>query len=205
TPEEWLRLAQLGGGATVGVLDLTTGIIRSHGPLAASLGYAPEEFPSTVEQTMSLVHPEDRQRFFMASIAHLIGTAPDRCILYRFRKKDGTWRWLMPTGRVVQRSDSGAPLRVATVIVDVTTWKQAEEDRPRADSEFRELADSLPATVVQYRLHPDDQIELIYSNHIGPGPEPTTTTQRIEAARALLSYTYPDDLPEFVRSFLQAP
>jgi PAS domain S-box-containing protein len=204
TPEEWLRLAQVGGGATVSVLDLTTGIIRSHGPLAESLGYAPEEFPDTAEQTILFTHPEDRQRVFYASIAHLIGTTPDRCVPFRFRKKDGTWRWLLSVGRVVQRGGDGAPLRVATVVVDVTTWKQSEEDRPRADGEFRELADSLPATVVQYRLHPDDQLELIYSNHLGPGPEPMTLPQRIEAARALLSYTHPDDLPDALRAFREA-
>jgi PAS domain S-box-containing protein len=199
-PEEWLRLAQLGGGATVSVLDLTTGILRLHGPLAASMGYAPGELPDTADAWMRFIHPEDQQRFFNVSLAHLMGTAPDRCVPFRFRKKDGTWRWLLSIGRIVERNDSGAPLRIANVTVDISTWKQAEEDRPRADSEFRELADSLPATVVQYRLHPDDRFELVYSNHLGPGPEPLTLSQRIEAAEALLSYTHPDDLPNVLRN-----
>lgn len=59
-------------------------------------------------------------------------------LLYRLRRKDGLIRWMWEQGTGVYGED-GNPERLEGFIVDVTHWKQMEDERAQNDCRFQSL------------------------------------------------------------------
>lgn len=105
----------------------------------AMLGYKPGELPSTVETWQSLLHPSERESTVELLKAHMDGKSESYKAEVRMLCKDGSWAWVLTSGRVIDRDESGAPTRVAGVQVDITEQKQVQE-RLRAAKELAEAA-----------------------------------------------------------------
>ncbi len=86
----------------------------------SSLGYTSEEVAPRVTSWENMVHPDDMPRVRHALADHFAGrTATYECVL-RLRKKDGSWRWNLDRGRVVERSPAGEPLRMVGTDSDLS-------------------------------------------------------------------------------------
>jgi PAS domain S-box-containing protein len=81
-----------------GVFDLAQGLVWSNGAAAALLGYREEELAQV--SLVDLIHPDD-----LVEVLALFDQAGDDVepsgIRSRYRCKDGSWRWLEWTARVV--------------------------------------------------------------------------------------------------------
>ncbi|MBW8269745.1 MASE1 domain-containing protein [Caldovatus aquaticus] len=76
------------------------------------------------------IHPEDLPKRDAALAAALAGAAEGFAVEYRVRRASpgGDWAWVADYGAVVARDpESGAPLRLAGVVQDVSERKAAEE------------------------------------------------------------------------------
>ena len=91
------------------------------------LGYAAEEFPGHVNEWSSRVHPEDFDEVTRLLAAHLDGLTPYYRSTHRLLAKDGSWRWILDAGAVVERDGEGRALRAVGTHVDVSESKAAEE------------------------------------------------------------------------------
>jgi PAS domain S-box-containing protein len=192
SPADWLALADA-AGLVVWDLDLPSGRVRWHGDYAGRLGYAPGEFPDHIDGWVQLLHPDDRKRVENATVVHFTGGTPDCRVEYRVRAKDGTYRWFLSAARAVERLPTGYPVRMAGVLVEVTPLKAAEGRRPAADEQFRALADVLPGSVVQHRLHPDGRLEVVYASGIGADLLGMTADERVGYEQAMRMWMHPDD------------
>ena len=76
----------------------------------------------------SRVHPEDKARRDRARIAHIQGLSPNFISEHRMRCKDGSWKWVLARGMVIQRDENGRALRMIGIHTDITQRKQAEQD-----------------------------------------------------------------------------
>jgi PAS domain S-box-containing protein len=126
--EERLRLAQQ--AARIGTFErnVRTGVVTCTPEVEAMYGLPPRSFEGTTTNFFeNLVHPDDRARLIILIEAGLkTGHAVD-----------GEWRVIWPDGSVhwiagrwqVLMDESGNPLRVVGVNVDVTERKKAEEAR----------------------------------------------------------------------------
>jgi PAS domain S-box-containing protein len=101
-------------------------------------GYEPDEFPGTFDEWTRRVHPDDFAKVKQKLNAYLAGEISKYDQEFRFRRKDGQWMWIRARVKIIERSDSGAPLRMLGTHTDITDRKRAEE-RLR-DSEKRSLA-----------------------------------------------------------------
>jgi len=72
--------------------------------------------------------------------AHLSGRTDSFSCEYRTRDGDGTWRWSLGLGRVIERDDSGAPLRMVGVDRDVTSEVASRERLAETESQMAHLA-----------------------------------------------------------------
>ncbi|HET7791236.1 MAG TPA: PAS domain-containing protein [Gemmatimonadales bacterium] len=72
---------------------------------------------------MERLHPEDRERV-LESVPALLSTG-SRYLEYRFRHKNGTWRWLRDDSRVL--ATTGRTTQVVHAFQDVTDLKQLED------------------------------------------------------------------------------
>src|SRR5690606_33035846 len=87
-------------------------IFRSDSWLAM-LGYSTEDAPDNgLETAMALVHPDDIERVRASVQEHLTGRADAYVCEHRVRRRDGGWRWVRDSGRVVAWSADGRPLRM---------------------------------------------------------------------------------------------
>jgi PAS domain S-box-containing protein len=94
-----------------------------------SLGYDSSEVPRNVAFWTGLIHPDDMQRVQDALAQHLSGQAHSYECVNRLRRKDGTWRWNLDRGRVVERSADGQPLRMVGTDTDLSEqhWSGLKE------------------------------------------------------------------------------
>jgi PAS domain S-box-containing protein len=102
------------------------------------LGYQDQDFPMNLEAWSRLCHPEDlsamRERLTAAN-SDVRSTAV--AIEFRMRARDGSWRWILGRGSVVERDSDGAPLLVCGTITDVTERKRNEAERARLEESLR--------------------------------------------------------------------
>ena len=88
------------------------------------LGYEPREYLEGPDFWRERVHPEDLPRV-LAEFPRLLEVGHHVCE-YRFRRKDGAYRWVRDEQRLV-RDEAGEPLEVIELWSDVTERKRAEE------------------------------------------------------------------------------
>ena len=103
------------------------------------LGYAAGELAGHVDSWVALVHPDELPGVMEAVAATLRGESTWYRTQHRCRHKDGHWLWILDSGRVIERSADGAPLRMIGTHVDITPLKEAEVEL-RAAREAAEQA-----------------------------------------------------------------
>ena len=109
--------------------DLRTGRLWVDRQFCAMLGRTPEQFGGDIGEWHALVHPADLARMRAAMRDHVDGRTVSYESEHRMQHADGSWRWILSRGRVVERDAAGAPLRLAGTHTDVTARRQAAESR----------------------------------------------------------------------------
>ncbi len=129
-------------GAKLGVWDqnLITNEIGYSDQWARLLGYQPEELLAFSKAGELLVHPDDLQRITENLVAYLSGHIPEYVNEVRIKAKSGEYRWVLSSGRIVERLPDGQPARIVGVQFDINDRKLAEQDRERLIRELRETA-----------------------------------------------------------------
>ena len=96
-------------------LDLRRGKVRYSERCASMLGYASGDVEDTLAFWGGLVHPDDLAEARRRLDAHTAGESDVYEVAVRLRAKDGTWRWILDRGRVVDRDAKGEAVRVVGV------------------------------------------------------------------------------------------
>ena len=135
--EELFRRAALMAADLVQECDRAAGTIAWHGDVDRLLGFAPGEFPRTVEAWEKAIHVEDRGRVGAAAARHF-QTGEPFFEEYRVRTRDGrTVHWhhsasLLPSG-------GGRPARSIGTVADVSGRRQIEEALQLSERRYRAL------------------------------------------------------------------
>jgi two-component system, cell cycle sensor histidine kinase and response regulator CckA len=98
------------------------------------------------------VHPDDRSSVD-ASVAAMLGDGSS-AFEYRFMHRDGNYRWLQDTVRLV-RDDDGRPRELIGHFVDVTERRRIDESLRRSEESFRTLIERSPTVTI---VHSDGVI-----------------------------------------------
>jgi PAS domain S-box-containing protein len=123
--EERLRLAQW--AAHIGTFDLNfrTGVDIWTPETEALYGLPPGGFAGSLDEFENLIHPEDRERVRELT-RELMKTGQASEGEWRVIWPDGSVHWIAGRGQVLM-DESGKPLRMLGVNMDITARKQAEE------------------------------------------------------------------------------
>ncbi len=113
------------------------------------LGYEVEEMIG--KEYAPLIHPEDLESLlgFEAKLLEADGSL--RGLEYRFKHKDGSWRWYVSTVSCV-RDSTGNPLHIVAIAHDVTERVQAEEELRQA-KEAAEIANQAKSEFLANMSH----------------------------------------------------
>lgn len=124
------RLAAVIEGSQLGYSDwnIQTGKVQRNERWAGMLGYTLKEIETTYQQWDDLIHPDDRAAALQALQNHLDGKTPIHRDEYRLRAKDGSYRWILDRGKVIQYDPHGHPLRMTATHTDITERKLVEDE-----------------------------------------------------------------------------
>jgi PAS domain S-box-containing protein len=126
--EERLHRALEGSGLALWDLDVPSQTVYLSEQWSVLLGGAPRQTRCSARELMALVPGADRPAIQQA-IAQVLGGQSARYVVeHRVRREDGTLVWIHSEGRVAQRDDKGAPLRMVGTNRDTTQDKQAEQE-----------------------------------------------------------------------------
>ena len=151
--DRWLRSVVENSSDIVKIVD-PDGTLRYASPaFERMLGYAPEEAIGTMN-VLDHVHPDDLPHVLEETEKALSeGGITTNKAEYRFRHKDGSWRWLESVGTYLL--DDQAVRGVVVTSRDVTERKEAEE-------RYRTLVEQIPA--VTYIDPVDDPDTSLYTS-----------------------------------------
>ncbi|OWJ66731.1 PAS domain-containing protein [Inquilinus limosus] len=189
-----------GAGDGIWDWDIDTGRVFYSPQWKAMLGYRDDEVGVTVGDWSERVHPEDLPRCWAIINDHLAGRSPDFVLEHRMRTRDGSWRWILDRGKVVERDGDRRARRIIGTHTDITERKQGE-DAIRALNQRLQLAiEGAGAGIFELDFAAghyswDDQMHALYE--VAPGDYDGTL-------EAWLGYLHPDDVPRVMRGYDEA-
>ncbi len=125
--EEQLRLSLKAAKQGLYDINLQTEKVIVNDEFAIIMGYKPNTFADTSPLFLQHLHPDDIEIISKAFQSYIQGKTSEFSVQFRHRTKDDRWKWILSTGRIIERDINGKPLRMGGTIMDITVIKLAEE------------------------------------------------------------------------------
>ncbi len=119
--------------------DLLEGrVVRPVSKVFSELGYSPDEVVTTIDDILSIVHPDDLGALRLALDAHVNGSAERYQAEFRIRAKSGEWVWYANYGKIVDRTSTSPGRRLVGVSINVDERKRREREIERLNARLVE-------------------------------------------------------------------
>ncbi|MFZ6744363.1 PAS domain-containing protein [Undibacterium sp. JH2W] len=122
------KFALEGAGDGVWDLNLDTNEVVYSRRWKEMLGYEEDELPGNLDTYSRLAHPDDAARAFAQLEDNLSGKTDFFSIEQRMLCKDGSWKWVMSRGMVVDKNAQGRPIRMIGTHTDISEQLKAAEE-----------------------------------------------------------------------------
>lgn len=132
--------------------NLETGACYLSPSYYALTGYRPDEVEGNFDLFRRLVHPDDFPGVMTIIEAHMRGETPFSHVEYRMVTASGEIRHIRGRGRVVARSESGAPLRMLGLITDITAYEHIEAALRESERRLRAVVEDQTESIVRMRV-----------------------------------------------------
>ncbi len=111
------------------------------------LGYADDEISADLSEWEKRVHPDDKEQAYIDINKHLAEETEYYCNEHRLLCKEGTYKWILDRGKVIELTKEGKPLRFIGTHSDITERKQAEEKLKQQEQFLRNLVNAVPSLI----------------------------------------------------------
>jgi PAS domain S-box-containing protein len=113
------------------------------------LGYSVEEWLSTPNFWLQIVHPDDRAHAAEVAAASFASGDMRSVVEFRWTKKDGSTIWVESTSTVI-KDETGKPVGVRGVTTDISERKRAEEAVRASEAEMKALFRSMTDVIIVF-------------------------------------------------------
>ena len=124
------------------------------------LGHSDDEVGDTLYEWDRRVHPDDKPRVYECLERHFRRETEFYQSEHRVLCKDGSYKWILDRGKVIDRAADGKPIRVIGTHSDITARKQAEDALRESETNFRTFFESIDDLIIVAK--PDGR--LLFSN-----------------------------------------
>jgi PAS domain S-box-containing protein len=142
--EQRWQFALEGAGDGVWDWNIESGNVVFSPQLVRMFGYEPGDFSGRFEEWLSHVHPEDLPLARAQMDECLAGRVAILRSTHRLLCKDGSHRWVLSRGKVVERDVHGKPLRLIGTFTDITEIRRYEQRLLLLDTALQ----AMPAGIV---------------------------------------------------------
>jgi diguanylate cyclase (GGDEF)-like protein/PAS domain S-box-containing protein len=145
-------------GSGLGVWDrnVSTGEIRYSRSWFAILGYQDVPLLSHIEESYKRVHPDDLASVQEQIQAHCEGKTSMYEAEHRLMCSDGTYKWVVSRGKVIEHDADGCPLRMVGTTTDITRIHQMAEHLRTQNVRVEEDAQRLSQLMNELTRKSDD-------------------------------------------------
>jgi len=129
----WI-FASEGSGGGIWDLDLVNNTVFHSKQCLSMIGLEENEFSNIPGQWTNRVHPDDRDKYVADVRAYISGESDFYSNQHRVLCKDGTYKWVLDRGKVIEYDANNKPARIIGTHTDITEQKE-QEQRLRATLE----------------------------------------------------------------------
>ncbi len=101
-------------------------------------GYKVDDFPHNFFEFKRRAHPSDYDEIIRRLRDHLEGKTERFTAEFRFKRKDGSWMWILGRGKIAERNEDGDPVRLLGTHTDITELKKIQNDLREAKNKAEE-------------------------------------------------------------------
>jgi len=124
--EDRFTFAVEGAGDGVWDWDMRTNVMQFSRVYMKMLGYEENELPHTVDTWANSVHPDDMPMVQEKLKAYLNAETQTYNVELRLQCKDGSYKWVLCRGTVVEHDENNKPIRMIGIHSDITERIEAE-------------------------------------------------------------------------------
>ncbi|BBB69253.1 hypothetical protein UNDYM_5000 [Undibacterium sp. YM2] len=195
--EERWQLALEGSGDGVWDWYPQTGIEILSDRLREIYGYTKEDIADLSEELDRRTHPDDLRQMHLDRQAHFDGKTPIYINEHRVQCKDGSWKWILTRGTVIQRDSDGKPTRVVGTHTDISERKQAEVALRESEERLRMALSATHQGLYDLNVLTGDAIvSPEYAHMLGFAHDGFRENKKNWVARV-----HPEDIPAAARAF----
>lgn len=122
--ERWQLALQSNGDGLWDWNVVTNEVYFSH-EWKAMLGFEDDEILGSLNEWDARIHPEDKQRVYAEIEQYIKGETDRYRSEHRVMCKDGSFKWILDRGQIVERNPDGSPLRMVGTHTDISSSKNA--------------------------------------------------------------------------------
>ncbi len=111
------------------------------------LGYQVDSLPHSFDTFASLIHPDDRASAIEINEVAASGKRERFEAEFRMRCNDGSYRWILSKGRLLESDAAGNPSRWIGIHSDLTERKAAQEAQRESEQRFSRLVAQSPVSI----------------------------------------------------------
>ncbi len=149
------KLENIIEGSNLGTWEwnVQTGQLIINEEWAKIQGYSLDQLqPISIDTWSRLTHPDDLKVANHLLQDHLNGERDCYAHEIRMKHKDGHWVWIQDSGKVIERDDSGQPLKMFGTHADISLKKQALEALEESERRFFLALDETKAGLWDFDL-----------------------------------------------------
>jgi PAS domain S-box-containing protein len=105
----------------------------------AMLGYEEDDIKNTLQEWEDRVHPDELAGCMSLLEQYFKGEIPQYQHEYRIRCKDGSYKWVLSRGKVIEWAEDGEPLRMIGTHTDITERREQQENILLLNRDLEEL------------------------------------------------------------------
>jgi len=128
----------------------------------AMLGFEEEDIGDDLSEREKRVHPDDRESVQHELQIHFSGAMPFYQSEQRMLCKNGTYKWILDRGMVIERDAANKPYRVIGTQTDISQIKFTELALEQRLRQFKSLSDNIPGVIYEYEFRKDGTEGLRY-------------------------------------------
>ncbi|MEY2828652.1 MAG: hypothetical protein RIQ33_510, partial [Bacteroidota bacterium] len=126
------------------------------------LGYESDDYKADSKLWWKCILKEDRIKIKNRNELYRSGVLETHSIEYRLQHRDGSIKWVMDRGGVIEKSNDNKPLRIIGTLTDITHLKQVEDDLMTSGNRLSHLISNLQEGI----LVSDASGKIVLSNSV---------------------------------------